>query len=76
MDEALRAERMVVIRAGRLVRDGSPSEIFRDPALSRWGLAAPPVVELASRLAARLPGLSRELRTADALAHAAAEALR
>lgn len=51
MDEALLADRVVVLDAGRVVRDGAPHEVFADPdAISALGLELPPVAELCARL--------------------------
>ena len=47
MDEAARAQRVVVLRKGQVAADGSPAEIFaQTPLLHDIGLAAPETVEL------------------------------
>ena len=47
MDEAAKADRVVVMEEGRIARDGSPKEIFSDiPLLHAAGLDAPQVTEL------------------------------
>jgi energy-coupling factor transport system ATP-binding protein len=51
---AERAERVVVLRAGRVLFDGAPTALFANrPVLVAARLTAPPVVRLAQRLAAR-----------------------
>ena len=47
MDEALDADRLIVMNDGRLVMDGTPAEVFTQvDALRAMGLAAPDTVEL------------------------------
>ena len=47
MDEAVQADRVIVMEEGRVVRDGTPKEIFSDvPFLHAAGLDAPQVTEL------------------------------
>ncbi len=47
MDEAVQADRVIVMEEGRIVRDGTPKEIFSDVAfLHASGLEAPQVTEL------------------------------
>ena len=47
MDEAVLADRVVVMEEGRVVRDGTPKEIFSDVSfLHAAGLDAPQVTEL------------------------------
>ena len=47
MDEALGADRLIVMNAGRLAMDGTPAEVFTQvDALRAMGLAAPDTVEL------------------------------
>ena len=47
MDEALNAERLIVMNDGRLAMDGTPAEVFTQvDALRAMGLAAPDTVEL------------------------------
>ena len=49
MDEALKAERMMVMDAGRIVLDSTPEQIFTDHAdeLIGWGLELPILMETA-----------------------------
>lgn len=47
MDEAVLADRVIVMDSGKIVRDGTPDEIFSDvPLLHASGLDAPQIVEL------------------------------
>ena len=47
MDEAMDADRLIVMNDGRLVMDGTPTEVFTQvDALRAMGLAAPDTVEL------------------------------
>ncbi len=56
MDEAIWADRIVVLDEGRLVMSGSPEEIFSQPdRLRDHGLDVPPVTELARRLHRHFP---------------------
>ncbi len=51
MNEAVEADRVVVMNGGRVVLDGPPREVFADPARLRgWGLDVPQVCELAAAL--------------------------
>lgn len=69
MSEAEKADRVIVLKSGRLLSDSTPSELFSDRELiERAGLEMPPAVELRDR--AGLPG---SLTTADAIAEYIAE---
>ena len=51
MEEALMADRVVVMDSGTVVDDGTPREIFRKVEMLRGiGLEVPPMAELAYRL--------------------------
>ena len=51
MDEAVRADRVVVIDNGRVLIDGTPREVFSNvDRLFALGLAVPQATELAARL--------------------------
>ena len=51
MDEAVRADRVVVMNGGKIVREGKPREVFSDVRfLEKIGLEVPTAVELARRL--------------------------
>lgn len=66
MDEAVKAQRVLVMDAGRIVQQGSPGAVFREIALLReLRLDVPPVIELASRLRARSIPLPEEILTVD-----------
>lgn len=66
MNEAARADRMIVMQKGKLLADGSPSDIFSDlEMIKRAGLELPPVIELREKA-----GLSRNIMTAEEMAAA------
>jgi cobalt import ATP-binding protein cbiO 1 len=51
MEEAVAADRIVLMNAGRIVTDGTPQEIFSDPQRVRaLGLDVPLAAELAEHL--------------------------
>ncbi len=51
MDEAARADRVIVMDNGKKLRDGTPREIFSDEEeIERLGLSLPPASELSHRL--------------------------
>ena len=51
MDEAARADRIIVMDNGKKLRDGTPREIFSDEEeIERLGLSLPPASELSHRL--------------------------
>ena len=63
---AERADRMIVMQKGKLLADGSPSDIFSDlEMIKRAGLELPPVIELREKA-----GLSRDIMTAEEMAAA------
>ena len=73
MEEAVRAERVIVLDRGRVALDGPPSEVFSDgERLASLRLELPPVAALAARLRRHFPGLPRDLLTPKALADAVA----
>ena len=53
MDEAAMADRIIVLRKGRKVLDGTPKEVFASPEVEACGLALPPATELARMLTER-----------------------
>ena len=61
MDEAVQADRVVVMDEGNILRDGTPRQVFSDVEfLKRHDLDVPQATELAYRLSAagiRLPGM-------------------
>jgi len=51
MEEAARADRVVLMKAGEIIADGCPAEVLTDvDRLKNLGLAPPPIVDLMSRL--------------------------
>lgn len=55
-------DRIVVLSAGSIAADGSPTEVFGDAdLLERLGLEAPPAHELVNALSRRDPALAREV---------------
>ncbi len=66
MEEALEADRVIVLRTGQLLADRSPKELFADAELVREaGLEMPPVIELRDRL-----GLDKSIMSKDELVDA------
>jgi energy-coupling factor transport system ATP-binding protein len=73
MEEAIRAERVIVLEQGRIALDGTPPQVFSDDArLAALHLSPPPAGQLAARLRRRLPALPPGLLTPDALSGALA----
>jgi len=71
MEEAARAERLIVLHAGQVVCDATPRQVFADPdALAAWGLGLPPAAALAHTLRSRLPALPASLLTHEELTDA------
>ncbi|MBO4400289.1 MAG: energy-coupling factor transporter ATPase [Selenomonadaceae bacterium] len=69
MDEAAAAQRVAVMEAGRILKAGTPREIFSDVAeMKRLGLDVPAAVELAERLRRRGVRLPADILTAQELA--------
>lgn len=67
MDEAAQADRVIVLRKGRLVLDGAPKEVFASPEVEACGLALPPPTEIARMLSERGFGFSETVTDEDAL---------
>jgi energy-coupling factor transporter ATPase len=66
MDEAVEADRVIVMEAGRIVMEGSPRQIFsRAEELRQLQLDVPQVTELAQALHRRLPDFPAALLTVD-----------
>ena len=64
MEEALEADRIIVLEKGRLASDSTPAELFSDTDLiEKAGLELPPVVELRDRL-----GLNKNIMTVEEIA--------
>ena len=53
MDEAAQADRIIVLRKGRLVLDGTPKEVFASPEVEACGLALPPAAAMQKMLEER-----------------------
>ena len=53
MDEAAQADRVIVLRKGRVALDGTPAEVFASPEVEACGLALPPATEIARVLTER-----------------------
>lgn len=50
MDEAAMADRIIVLKKGRVALDGTPKEVFSSPVVEECGLTLPPATELAREL--------------------------
>ena len=69
MDEAAQAEKIFVMERGKIIKVGTPQEIFSDAAeIKRLGLDVPAPVELADRLRKKGYKLQKNIVTADDLA--------
>ena len=76
MDEAMDADRLIVMNDGKLVMDGAPAEVFtRVEALRAMGLAAPDTVELLYGLRQGGMDVPLDALTVDACAAAICKAL-
>ena len=68
MDEAAKADRVLVMEKGQLVQSGKPQEIFADaPRMHKLGLAVPLAVELAWQLRQGGLQLPHDILSADDL---------
>ena len=77
MDEAMDADRLIVMNDGRLVMDGTPAEVFTQvDALRAMGLAAPDTVELLYGLRQQGMDVPLTALTVDDCAAAICKALR
>lgn len=71
MEEAVAAQRVLVMQAGRVAMDGPPEEIFEQAdRLRGWGLDLPPVIEIVRRLRAEGLALPPGLLTMEQLTEA------
>ena len=76
MDEAMDADRLIVMNDGKLVMDGTPAEVFTQvEALRAMGLAAPDTVELLYGLRQSGMDVPLDALTVDACADAICKAL-
>ena len=77
MDEAARANRIVVLDDGEILMDGTPAEIFEKPEkLSRCGLDVPQCVSLIHSLRAKGINIEGECHTPSSCADAIEKALK
>lgn len=53
MDEAAQADRIIVLKKGRLVLDGTPKEVFASPEVEACGLVLPPAAAMQRMLEER-----------------------
>lgn len=68
MEEAARAERVVVLHQGQLVEDAAPQAVFSNyPLLKRCGLSAPGYIQIAQVLQPFLPPLTFPPASLDTL---------
>ena len=68
MEEAVNAERVLLLQQGRIVLDGSPAAVFRDPArLAEASLELPIAAAVANDLHADFPDLPGAILTVEAL---------
>lgn len=51
MDEAAQADRIIALKKGKIVADGTPKEVFSSSAVAECGLTLPPAAELGRMLA-------------------------
>ena len=66
MDEAAEADRIIVLKKGKIAADAVPDELFSDPALiEELGLDLPPAIQLRDKL-----GLDKSVNNIDAIADA------
>jgi energy-coupling factor transport system ATP-binding protein len=69
MEEAVTADRVIVLEAGKMVLTGSPAQVFSQvDRLKELGLDAPPAAEVAGRLRAAGLDIGSEVITDDQLA--------
>ena len=77
MDEAVRADRVVVIDDGKIILDGKPSEIFKESGkLRACGLDLPQCSDLILRLRSRGIAIDGEINTPEQCADALFEAFK
>ena len=71
MEEAAAAQRIFLMESGRIIRDGTPREIFTDAKeMKRLGFNLPVATELADRLRKKKFKLPQKILTAEELADA------
>ena len=68
MEEAMAANRVVVMKSGKIIKSGTPKEIFTDvEGIKKIGLDVPIAAEIAHRLRSRGFKLSQDILTAEDL---------
>jgi energy-coupling factor transporter ATPase len=65
MDEAAQADRVIVLRGGRLELDGTPRQIFSSAGLDKFGLELPPAEVFEEALRPLIPGLPPHIYTLE-----------
>jgi len=71
MDEAARADRVVVLEEGRVAMDAPPRRVFRrGDDLRRWGLTLPSATALAQALSRDVEGFPADLLTVEEVVEA------
>lgn len=71
MEEAVAADRVVVLQAGRIALQGTPREVFRQSArLHELQMDVPQVTQLAAALSQRVPGFPADVLTVEEFAQA------
>ena len=71
MEEAAAAQRIFLMDGGKIIRDGTPREIFTDvKEMKRLGFSVPVAAELAERLRKKGFKLPKKILTAEELADA------
>ncbi|GAB6876844.1 ABC transporter ATP-binding protein [Thermaerobacter litoralis] len=71
MDEAARAQRVVILHQGRIAADGPPDTVLVEPdRLKAFGLDVPPTVAIARQVARFVPGFPTRVMTAAGLVEA------
>ena len=67
MDEAAQADRIIALKKGKIVADGTPKEVFASAAVGECGLMLPPAAETARLLAERGFPFSETVTSEDEL---------
>jgi energy-coupling factor transporter ATP-binding protein EcfA2 len=65
MDEAAQADRVLVLRGGRLELDGTPRQVFSSAGLDKYGLELPPAEVFEEALRPLIPSLPRHIYTLE-----------
>ena len=67
MEEAVLADRIIVLRKGRIAVDGTPQEVFSSGLLEACGLTLPPVTALSKKLESKGFAFARPVVNTDEL---------